>query len=187
MFTVGIIFHYPQQILRIEGESLFSVVGLAHYAVERILFLIPITFAGMYFGMKVGLVSLGVALAIILPRVVMTSEYLTEAIMETGTVFILGILINLWFGTRKKENELYRQLINRLEESEQEMSISEQKYRYLFENASDAIWVQDVNGLFVDGNRAFETLTGFTVDELKGVQLAKFLSPESLNLAREIT
>ena len=186
MFVIGIILHYPQQILHIESKSLFSVVGLAHYAVERILFLIPITFAGMYFGMRTGLLSLVIALAIILPRVFQTAEYQTEAILETGTVVILGLLINLWFGTRRKENELYRQLINRLEESEQEMSMSEQKYRYLFENASDAIWVQDVNGLFVDGNRAFETLTGFTVDELKGVQLAKFLSPESLNLARDI-
>ena len=140
----------------------------------------------MYFGMRTGLLSLVIALAIILPRVFQTAEYRTEAILETGTVVILGLLINLWFATRRKENELYRQLINRLEESEQEMSMSEQKYRYLFENASDAIWVQDVNGLFVDGNRAFETLTGFTVDELKGVQLAKFLSPESLNLARDI-
>jgi two-component system sensor histidine kinase DegS len=186
MFAIGIILHYPQQILRIESESLLSVVGLAHYAIERILFLIPITYAGMYFGTRTGLISLAIALAIILPRLFQTSEYRTEAIMETATVVILGILINLWFGTRRKENELYRQLINRLEESEQEISMSEQKYRYLFENASDAIWVQDVNGLFVDGNRAFETLTGFTVDELKGVQLAKFLSPESLNLAREI-
>ena len=81
---------------------------------------------------------------------------------------------------------LYQQLINRLEESERGMSISEQKYHYLFENASDAIWVQDVNGLFVDGNRAWQKLTGFSVEEVKGVHLAKFLSDESLTLAREV-
>ncbi|OGO02018.1 MAG: hypothetical protein A2Y90_05860 [Chloroflexi bacterium RBG_13_52_12] len=66
------------------------------------------------------------------------------------------------------------------------MNISEQKYHYLFENASDAIWVQDVNGLFVDGNRAWQKLTGFSVEEVKGVHLAKFLSDESLTLAREV-
>lgn len=186
MFIIGIILHYPQQILRIEAESIFSFVGMTHFAVERILFLIPITYTGMYFGMKAGLISLAPVVAIILPRVFITSEFLTEAVLETIIVVILGVLVNLWFGTRRKENELYRQLISRLEESEQDMSISEQKYRYLFENASDAIWVQDVNGLFIDGNRAFEKLTGFTVNELKGVHLARFLSPESLNLAREI-
>jgi PAS domain S-box-containing protein len=87
---------------------------------------------------------------------------------------------------KSKENNLYKQLAQRLEKSEREMTVSEQKYLYLFENASDAIWVQDVNGLFVDGNRAFEKMTGFTREELKGVQLAKFLSNESLNLAREV-
>ncbi len=66
------------------------------------------------------------------------------------------------------------------------MSASEQKYRYLFENASDAIWVQDVNGMFLDGNRAFEELSGFTADELKGAHLGKFLSGDSLALARAV-
>ncbi|OGN96371.1 MAG: hypothetical protein A2Y89_00055 [Chloroflexi bacterium RBG_13_51_18] len=66
------------------------------------------------------------------------------------------------------------------------MSVSEQKYRYLFEHASDAIWIQDVNGFFVDGNRAWEKLTGFSPEEVKGVHLAKFLSDKSLVLAREI-
>ena len=92
----------------------------------------------------------------------------------------------MWFEGRRKENALYQQLVARLEESEQGMSASEQKYRYLFENASDAIWVQDVNGMFLDGNRAFEKLSGFTVDELKGVHLGRFLSGESLALAREV-
>jgi PAS domain S-box-containing protein len=66
------------------------------------------------------------------------------------------------------------------------MSVSEQQYRYLFENASDAIWVQDVNGYFVDGNRAWEKLTGFNREEMRGVHLAKFLNDESLALAREV-
>ncbi|MFA5308775.1 MAG: PAS domain S-box protein [Dehalococcoidales bacterium] len=66
------------------------------------------------------------------------------------------------------------------------MDESEQKYRHLFENASDAIWVQDVNGLFMDGNQAWHKLTGYSVEEVKGVHLAKFLSNESLALAREV-
>jgi two-component system, NarL family, sensor histidine kinase DegS len=66
------------------------------------------------------------------------------------------------------------------------MDESEQKYRHLFENASDAIWVQDMNGLFMDGNQAWEKLTGYRAEELKGVHLAKFLSKESLALAREV-
>lgn len=70
--------------------------------------------------------------------------------------------------------------------SEQSMDVSEQKYRHLFENASDAIWVQDVNGLFEDGNQAWHRLTGFSVEDVKGAHVAKFLSQESLALAREV-
>jgi len=66
------------------------------------------------------------------------------------------------------------------------MDLSEQKYRHLFEAASDAIWVQDVDGIFVDGNRGWQKLTGFTVEEIKGVNVSKYLSKKALALAREI-
>jgi two-component system sensor histidine kinase DegS len=73
-----------------------------------------------------------------------------------------------------------------LKQSGQTMDESEQKYRHLFENASDAIWVQDVNGFFLDGNWAWQKLTGYSVEDVKGMHLAKFLSGESLALAREV-
>jgi len=186
MFVVGILFHYPQQILGVDSPSLFSSLGLTRHAVERILFLVPVSYAGMFFGLRAGLVSLLVTLAIFFPRVFLLSEYRFEALLESVAVIILGFVINLWLESKKKESRLYQQLVKRLEESEQGMRLSEQKYRYLFENASDAIWVQDVNGLFVDGNRAFEKMTGFSAEELRGVQLARFLSAGSLSLAREV-
>lgn len=66
------------------------------------------------------------------------------------------------------------------------MDLSEQKYRHLFEAASDAIWVQDVHGIFVDGNRGWQKLTGFTVEEIRGVNVSKYLNEEALALAREV-
>jgi two-component system, NarL family, sensor histidine kinase DegS len=66
------------------------------------------------------------------------------------------------------------------------MDESEQKYRHLFEAASDAIWVQDISGHFEDGNKGWEKLTGYTVAEVKGLHLGQFLSKESLALAREV-
>jgi PAS domain S-box-containing protein len=73
-----------------------------------------------------------------------------------------------------------------MDTSEQNPNISEQMYRHLFESASDAIWIQDVNGCFENGNKGWEKLTGFTVAEVRGVHLGKFLSPEALALAREV-
>jgi PAS domain S-box-containing protein len=186
MFAVGIIFHYPQQLLGTESPSLLAFLGLTRLAVERILFLVPITYSGMFLGQRAGIASLLLTMVIILPRIFLLSGYSAEAFLEAGAVLILGVLVNLWFEVKRRENTIYRHLISRLEESERSMNVSERKYRYLFENASDAIWVQDVNGLFVDANRAFEKMTGFKVNELKGVQLAKFLSSGSLALAREV-
>jgi two-component system sensor histidine kinase DegS len=186
MFIIGIIFHYPQQILQIDSPSLLSFWGLSRHGMERVLFLVPIIYAGYIFGLKIGLATLTLSLAIIIPRIIVLSEYKADAILESVVVVIVGVLVNLWIEAYRKRGVEYQQLITKLEDSERAMSVSEQKYRYLFEHASDAIWVQDVNGFFVDGNRAFEKLTGFSPEELKGVHLARFLSEESLALAREV-
>ena len=62
----------------------------------------------------------------------------------------------------------------------------EWNYHDLFENASDAMWIQDIYGNFAIINRACERLTGFTRQELITKNVKDFLFGESLNLAREI-
>jgi len=66
------------------------------------------------------------------------------------------------------------------------LRVSERNYRELFENASDAIWVHDLNGTVLAANKACEKLTGFTVGQLIGKNVREFLTDESLNTAREI-
>lgn len=150
------------------------------------MFLVPIIYAGYIFGLRIGLATLALSLAVIIPRIIILSEYKSDAILESVVVVIVGLLVNLWIEAYQKRGVQSQQLITKLEESERGMSVSEQKYRYLFEHASDAIWVQDVNGFFVDGNQAWEKMTGFTREELRGIHLARFLSEDSLTLAREV-
>jgi len=69
---------------------------------------------------------------------------------------------------------------------ETKFELTEHDYRYLFENASDAMWVHDMEGDFLDGNRAFEKLSGYTLEEWIGMNVTQFLSGESLALAKEI-
>ena len=45
---------------------------------------------------------------------------------------------------------------------------SEERLRAYFENAPDAIFVYDFNGVFLDGNKKGEELTGYSKDELIG-------------------
>ncbi len=69
---------------------------------------------------------------------------------------------------------------------ETKFELTERNYRYLFENASDAMWVQDMKGNIVDVNKACEKLTGFTPQELIGKNVREFVSGEFLDLAREV-
>ena len=53
-------------------------------------------------------------------------------------------------------------------------------YRGLFENATGAIEVHDLNGKIVNANKAFEKLTGYSGEELKGLDVTKFLAPKDV-------
>ena len=71
----------------------------------------------------------------------------------------------------------------------EQLRVSEERYRELFENANDAIWVHDLAGNFVAANKASEELLGYTLQELlqmNTVNVTAFLSDEGLDLAREI-
>lgn len=49
-----------------------------------------------------------------------------------------------------------------------QLASSESKFRVVFEYAPDAIYLHDFEGVFVDGNRAAEELTGYSRNELIG-------------------
>jgi PAS domain S-box-containing protein len=74
-------------------------------------------------------------------------------------------------------------------EATRQLRVSEERYRELFENANDAIWVHDLEGNITAANEASERLTGYTLEELRRtnkLNVSGFLSEESLNLAKEI-
>jgi len=68
----------------------------------------------------------------------------------------------------------------------EELRASEQRYRYLFENANDAIFVHDLQGKIVAANQACERLTGYPVEELMGANMATLLSSEELSTAGRV-
>ncbi len=69
---------------------------------------------------------------------------------------------------------------------ETRFELTEQNYRYLFDNASDAIWIHDMKGEILDANKASEKLTGYTRRELLGMNITRFLIEEFPDTAREI-
>ena len=68
----------------------------------------------------------------------------------------------------------------------QRLAISERNYRQLFESASDAIWVHDLQGNITAANEAAGKLVGYSVEELQTLNVRKFLLDESINMAGQI-
>lgn len=62
---------------------------------------------------------------------------------------------------------------------------SEHRYRMLVEQARDIIFSFDIEGRFTSLNPAFETITGFRVDEWIGRTFVELLEPVSLPLAMD--
>ncbi|MCK5135699.1 MAG: PAS domain S-box protein [Bacteroidales bacterium] len=56
-------------------------------------------------------------------------------------------------------------------QAENSLFQSEEKFKILFESSPDAYYLQDLKGIFVDGNKAAEKLTGFKRSELIGQNL----------------
>jgi PAS domain S-box-containing protein len=68
---------------------------------------------------------------------------------------------------------------------EEALRKSEERYRELFENDKDAIYVHDLNGVYTSVNRAAERLSGYSREEIIGKHFRDFVSPEYLRLVGE--
>ncbi|MFH1485800.1 MAG: PAS domain S-box protein, partial [Chloroflexota bacterium] len=67
-----------------------------------------------------------------------------------------------------------------------QLRASEERHRQLFENAHDAIWLNDLEGRILTANRECVTLTGYSLDELRNLRAIELLSEESLETAISI-
>jgi PAS domain S-box-containing protein len=64
------------------------------------------------------------------------------------------------------------------------LRLSEERYRELFENARDALYVHDLSGRYTSFNRAAEELSGFSRQEILGKHFSNFVAPRSLKDVR---
>jgi len=163
-------------------NQLTADLGLDRHAFERVLYLAPIVWAGFLLGWRGAFITSLAALACMLPRVIFISEYPKDALFESSAVFILGNVLAVSFHWLRKERE---QRVH-LEIAQQELGASEEKYRELFENALDAIWLHDLEGNIIAANRATEKLSGYTIEKLIKMNVRGFLYEESLDLAGQV-
>ncbi|MBV9083392.1 MAG: PAS domain S-box protein [Acidobacteriaceae bacterium] len=69
--------------------------------------------------------------------------------------------------------------------AEEALRASEGRYRELFENANDVIFLHDLKGSIMAVNRAAEYLTGYSRAEVLGRDFAELLAPEARDQMRD--
>jgi len=162
--------------------NIMSNLGLDRHAFERILYLAPIVWAGFLFGWRGSVVTSLAALACMLPRAIFISLTPLDAIFEASAVFIIGNVLAISFESLRKERERRTQL----EMTQQELRASEQRYRELFENAHDAIWLHDLQDNITAANKFFVRLTGYTLEELRGIKASDLIAEGCIHNVKDI-
>ncbi len=85
-------------------------IGLTRFSLERILYLLPIIWAGVLFGWRGGAITATVAMICMLPRGIFISPHPEDAIVESIAVFIIGNTVAFSLESLRKERERRAQL-----------------------------------------------------------------------------
>jgi two-component system sensor histidine kinase DegS len=182
LFTLTSISHYHELLQNVPIIGQISTIiffGLGRHTGERLIYLIIIAYSTLVFGGKIGGTVLLASILAMLPRAIFISPTPKDALSESLIAAFIGVLLVLvieaWRRIREERGKLQVAMAS--------LRLSEGKYRELFQNASDAIWVHDLEGNITAANKASEKLTGYTVDELLGKNVTEFLSENGYTLA----
>ena len=95
MLAVAVLMHYGDMIPLFSAAADNSPVGLTtRQSVERILILLPVTYATLAFGVRGGVLTMAIGFAFLLPRAVMTSGHSDHALPEmAGVLVVAGLLV----------------------------------------------------------------------------------------------
>jgi len=186
LFVLCIVLHYPGQLPFTGKLGRFSLLGLERHALERILFLVPSIYAAYIFGLTGGCISLAVALAAMIPRILFISAYPRDAVFETALTVIIGVLVNAWMESRRREIGKREQTILKLETVRRELQRISRQFQDIFEKAHDAIWIEDLKGRIVTANDACSEVTGYQREAMTGLATSLLFPPEAGRRAAEV-
>ncbi len=114
--------------------------------------------------------------------------YEVECIRKDGTRIALEVNSSLISkdGVAVAVQGIARDITER-KRAEEKSRKNEERYKDLFENATDLIYTHDLNGFFTSLNRAGELITGYTREEALHMNISQIVAPEYLEGARTMT
>ena len=178
MLVVISMFYYHEQLGIANIIPYYPQILPARHSLDRILLLFPIIYAGWKLGIWGGFACILAAFFIMMPRVIYFTSTPMDALAESISALIIGVIAIIWLYT-------YRKYTVQLKIEKQEMQESYLRYKSLFDNAFDAIWLHDLEGNIYLANEAASKLTGYTSEEMSQANIAIFLSRESLRTVGE--
>ena len=185
LFLALSLLHYQELLTEITIlGKIFTTIpfGLSRHVLERFIYPLLVAYASWALGVKYGGVVWLASIAAMVSRALTISINPRDAFIESIAALTIGGLSIAFIEVHRR----YQQQQDELEEIVANLRASEANYEELFNNASDAIWVHDLEGKIIIANRACEKLTGYSPSELIGKNVSQFLSPEALALARDI-
>jgi len=112
LMIATILLHY----LTPQTRTLYSIlnVPLNRHALERILFLLPVSLAAYAYGRSGGLIILFLAICAMVPRIIWMSPQPVDALLETVIAGVVGYLLVWMFEVQSKEKLLRQRAASRL-------------------------------------------------------------------------
>ncbi|MFC2049925.1 PAS domain S-box protein [Chloroflexota bacterium] len=162
--------------------SITAFLDLSRHAVELFIYILLIIYACWALGIKSGIVIFFASALVMLPRALFISTNPIDAITESIAALIISglsiALIQMHRGWHRQKQKLQGIKVA--------LRTSQESYEELFTNASDAIWVHDIDGKIVIANKACEKVTGYSPDELIGKNVSEIMPPDALSIARDV-
>ena len=180
--TISHLTQLLSQVPFLSEISLPAVLQISRHSLERLLYLLLILYAGWALGIVWSAVVWLSSAGAMLVRAFLISIDIRDVLLESMAILVIGALaitIMVAYRQNKRQREKLRRTV-------QDMKLVRRNYEELFTNASDAIWIHDLDGNITLANKACEKLTSYSLSELIGMNIREFLNPEAMTLARQV-
>ena len=168
MVAAGAALHYADPLLALEVDG---PIPLAATSMHRILFVVPVAYAGFIFGPRGGFAALAAVIPIMLPRALLISRNPSHSLLEVFCVAMVSGLIILWFNGQQREKAHRLEILSRLEVARQELATQVEIIRKNEKRLAAINEVCCVVGQSMELPRLFELILDRVVREM-GVAVA---------------